>query len=136
MGTPETKREAMNSFEKVLARLCLEHGWAGRAEIAEAVRARSQSPGSSPPLAALLVARGVITAEQAGTLLAEASDVTRSGAYADVRNEDTWIGQLLIESGAATADQVKDALALQAASAARQAPVPRLGEILIEKGVL
>ncbi len=126
----------MNSFEKVLARLCLEHGWAGRAEIAEAVRARSQSPASSPPLAALLVARGVVTQEQAETLLAEASDVTRSGAYADVRNEDTWIGQLLIESGAVTADQVKDALALQAASASRQAPVPRLGEILIEKGVL
>jgi hypothetical protein len=130
------RREAMNSFEKVLARLCLEHGWASRTDIADAVRARAQNPGANTPLAALLVARRLLTQEQAETLLAQASDVTRSGAYAEVRNEDTWIGQLLVESGAVAAEHVKEALALQAASAGKQATVPRLGEILIEKGVL
>ena len=126
----------MNSYEKVMARLCLEHGWASRSQIADIVRARSQSSGGTASLASLLVAHRVLTGEQAQTLLAEASDVTRSGAYAEVRDEDTWIGQLLVDSGAVTSDQVDDALALQAASAAQKIPVPRLGEILIEKGLL
>ena len=125
----------MNSFEKVLARICLEHGWASRAQIAEAVRARAQE-GSSAALAALLVARGVLTQEQATILQTEASEVTKSGPYADVREHDTWIGQLLVESGAVSADMIQAALDRQAAAAARKEPVPRLGEILIEKGVL
>ncbi|HVR87644.1 MAG TPA: serine/threonine-protein kinase [Planctomycetota bacterium] len=126
----------MNSFEKVFARICLEHGWAGRSQIAEAVRARSENPGGTASLAALLIAHGVLTEEQAATLQSEASDVTRTGAYAGVRDEDTWLGQLLVESGAVAVEHVEQALAVQAASAAQQAPVPRLGEILIEKGVL
>jgi hypothetical protein len=31
----------MNSFEKVFARICLEHGWASRPQIADAVRAQN-----------------------------------------------------------------------------------------------
>ena len=127
----------MTSFEKVYARICLERGWASRSQIADAVRARSQDPASaSVSLAHLLVSRGVLTAEQSSILQSEAADVTRSGAYAEVREDDTWIGQLLVESGSATEQQVKQALAIQADFAARKAPVPRLGEILIEKGVL
>ncbi len=136
MGTAETRREAMNSFEKVMARLCLEHGWASRSQIADIVRARGQSPGGTASLASLLVAHRVLTQDQAEILLKEASDVTRTGAFAEVRDEDTWIGQLLVDSGAVTSEQVESALALQAASAARKEPVPRLGEILIEKGLL
>jgi hypothetical protein len=131
----ETRREAMNSFEKVLARICLEHGWASRAQIADAVRARAQEGGSAA-LASLLVSRAVLTQEQAAVLQAEATKVTQSGPYADVREHDTWIGQLLIETGAVAADHIQAALNLQAAAAARKEPVPRLGEILIEKGVL
>ena len=126
----------MNSFEKVFARICLERGWASRSDIAEAVRARTQDPSAAPSLSALLVKRGVLSQEQATTLHTEASDVTRSGAYAEVREDDTWIGQLLVESGAATHDQVKAALAIQADCASKKQPVPRLGEILIEKGTL
>ncbi|HLY10538.1 MAG TPA: protein kinase [Planctomycetota bacterium] len=126
----------MNSFEKVIARLCLEHGWASRSQIADIVRARSQNSGGTAALASLLVAHRVLTQEQAETLLREASDVTRSGDYAEVRDEDTWIGQILVDSGAVTSDQVDEALALQSASGARKEPVPRLGEILIEKGFL
>src|SRR5579859_292792 len=103
MSSSETRREAMNSFEKVFARICLEHGWAGRSQIADAVRARSENPGGTATLAALLIARGVLTEEQAATLQSEASDVTRSGAYAGVRDEDTWLGKLLVESGAVAA---------------------------------
>jgi hypothetical protein len=136
MASSETRREAMNSFEKVFARICLEHGWAGRSQIADAVRARSENPGGTVTLAGLLIARGVLTEEQAATLQSEASDVTRSGAYAGVRDDDTWLGQLLVESGAVAAEQVEQALAVQASSAAQKIPVPRLGEILIEKGVL
>src|SRR6185503_3411588 len=127
----------MTSFEKVFARICLERGWAGRSQIADAVRARSQDPASaSVSLSHLLVSRGVLTHEQASILQSEAADVTRSGNYAEVREDDTWIGQLLVESGSATEQQVQQALAVQADCASRKAPVPRLGEILIEKGVL
>ncbi len=125
----------MNSFEKVLARICLEHGWAGRAEIAEAVRARSQDAASkSSPLAAVLVARRVLTPEQAEILQAEAAEVTRSGRYADVREDDTGIGRLLVDAGLIAPEQVEEALAIQKAAAATQATVPRIGEILLEKG--
>ena len=136
MDHTDTRREAMNSFEKVFARICLEHGWASRNQIAELVRARSQSSGGNAALPALLVAQGILTQEQAETLLAAAADVTRSGAYPGVRDEDTWIGQLLVESGAVAKEQVQEALAIQASAAAQKIPVPRLGEILIEKGVL
>lgn len=134
---PSNRREAMNSFERILARICLEHGWAGRSQIADAVRARSQDPGiGAATLGSLLVSRGVLTRDQAGTLHEEALEVTRSGVYAEVREDDTWIGQLLVESGSATAQQVDAALAQQKDCAARQAPVPRLGEILIDRGFL
>jgi hypothetical protein len=140
MGSSETKREAMNSFERVYARICLEHGWASRQAIADAVRSRSQDAGAGggvfPSLAVVLVARKVITAEQAQIVQDEASQVTKTSTYSEVREDDTWIGQLLVETGSATAEQVQDALAMQEECAARKAPVPRLGEILIEKGVL
>lgn len=127
----------MNSFEKVLARICLEHGWAGRAEIAEAVRARSLDPAAqASPLAGYLLARGVLTAEQAETLQAEAGEVTKTRRYADVREADTGIGRLLVEAGAAAPEHVAEALAAQKSAAASQAAVPRLGELLIEKGYL
>ncbi len=126
----------MNSFEKVFARICLEYGWASRGQIADAVRARSQAEAGGASLADLLVRRGVLTQEQASTLQAEASNVTKSGAYAEVREDDTWIGQLLVESKAVSEAHVKEALDLQASCAARKVAVPRLGEILIEKGVL
>jgi hypothetical protein len=127
----------MTSYEKVFARICLERGWASRSDIADAVRSRSQNPESaSASLSALLVSRGVLTREQASTLQSEAADVTRSGAYAEVREDDTWIGQLLVEGGSVTEKQVQQALAIQADCAARKESVPRLGEILIEKGVL
>jgi serine/threonine-protein kinase len=136
MDNSDTRREAMNSFEKVFARICLERGWASRTQIADLVRARTQSAGGNAALPAMLVAQGILTQEQAETLLAAAADVTRSGAYPGVRDEDTWIGQLLVETGAVKVEQVQEALAIQAAAAAQKAPVPRLGEILIEKGVL
>ena len=127
----------MNSFEKVLARICLEHGWAGRAEIAEAVRARSQDPvAQASSLATYLVARKVLSAEQAGVLQAEAGEVTKSGRYAEVREDDTGIGHLLKEAGAAAPEHIEEALALQKTFASTLASVPRLGEILIEKGYL
>ena len=135
MGASETKREIMSSFERVFARICLEHGWASRSAIADAVRARSQEAGA-PALAAVLVARKVITPEQAKIVQDEAAQVTKTSTYPEVREDDTWIGQLLVDSGSATSEQVQDALAIQEECAARKAPVPRLGEILIEKGVL
>jgi serine/threonine-protein kinase len=137
MGTADTRREVMSSFERVFARLILEHGWAGRSAIADAVRTRSQEAGPVvPPLGVYLVARKVISSEQAQVIQSEAEQVTKSGAYAEVREDDTWIGQLLVDSGKATQAQVEEALSLQAECAAKKVAVPRLGEILIEKGVI
>ncbi|HEX7896487.1 MAG TPA: protein kinase [Planctomycetota bacterium] len=127
----------MNSFEKVLARICLEHGWAGRAEIAEAVRARNQDPAAqSASLASYLVARRILSPEQASQLQEEAGEVTKSGRYADVREDDTGIGRILVEAGAAAPEHIEEALALQKSFSTSQATVPRIGEILIEKGYL
>src|SRR5436190_1763628 len=137
MGTAETKREAMSSFERVYARICLEHGWASRQAIADAVRSRGQDTSAvAPTLAVVLVARKVITAEQAQIVQDEAAQVTKTSTYSEVREDDTWIGQLLVDSGSATTDQIQEALAIQAACASKKAAVPRLGEILIEKGVI
>jgi hypothetical protein len=125
----------MTSFEKVFARICLERaGPAG--PVADAVRARTQDPAAPPPsLSALLVSRR----SHPGAGLHPAVGSRRrhpSGAYAEVREDDTWIGQLLVESGSATEQQVQQALKIQAECAARKESVPRLGEILIEKGSL
>jgi hypothetical protein len=137
MGTAETKREAMSSFERVYARLCLEHGWASRQAIADAVRSRTPENGSVvPALSVVLVTRKVITPEQAQTVQDEAEQVTKTSTYAEVREDDTWIGQLLVDSGSATTDQIQEALAIQADCASKKVAVPRLGEILIEKGVI
>src|SRR6185436_2023298 len=137
MGTADTRREIMSSFERVFARLVLEHGWASRSAIADAVRARSQEAGPVvPTIGIYLVAKKVINVEQAQVVQSEAEQVTKTGVYAEVREDDTWIGQLLVDSGKATQTQVEEALALQADCAAKKAAVPRLGEILIEKGVI
>jgi serine/threonine protein kinase len=125
----------MNSYEMVLARICLEHGWAGRDQIADAVRARGHDPAVQAfSLSSILVSRGVLTQEQARTLESEASVVTKSGRYADVREDDSWVGQILVQTGAVRPEHVNEALKLQQAHASSDAPVPRLGEILIEKG--
>lgn len=132
-----SRGEVMNSFERVFARICLEYGWATRSQIAEVVRARSQAPdGAAPSLSALLIVRGVLTLDQTRTLEKLASEVTRTGVYAKIQKDDTSLGQVLVETGSATPEQVNEALALQKETAARNAPVPRLGEILIDQGIL
>src|SRR5436190_23764326 len=114
MDSSDSRREVMNSYERVFARICLEYGWAGRSQIADAVRARSQDPESaSASLSFLLVSRGVLTPDQAKSLEDEVKEVTRSGVYAEVREDDTWLGQLLVEAGSATVEQINSALALQ-----------------------
>jgi hypothetical protein len=127
----------MSSCDRVFARICLEHGWATRSQISEVVLARNEAPaGAAPSLSALLIVRGVLTLDQSRTLEKEVSAVTRTGPYAEVREADTELGRVLVESGSATADQVSGALATQKENAARDAPVPRLGEILIDQGSL
>jgi predicted RNA-binding Zn-ribbon protein involved in translation (DUF1610 family) len=137
MDSSDSRREVMNSYERIFARICLEYGWAGRSQIADAVRARSKDPANaSASLSFLLVSRGVLTQEQAKDLEDKCREVTRSGVYADVREDDTGLGQLLIEAGSATPEQIHSALEQQKEFAARKAPVPRLGEILIDLGVV
>ena len=137
MDSSDSRREVMNSYERIFARICLEYGWAGRAQIADAVRARSRDPeSSSASLSFLLVSRGILTPEQAKDLEEKSKEVTRSGVYAEVREDDTWLGQLLIEAGSATSEQIHAALAQQKEFADRKAPVPRLGEILVDQGVV
>jgi serine/threonine protein kinase len=137
MSSSDSRREVMNSQERVFARLCLEHGWATRSQIAEVVRTRSEAPGgAAPPLSALLIVRGVLTLDQSRMLEKQVAEVTHIGAYAEVRDMDESLGQILVESGSATADQVSAALALQKETAARNVPAPRLAEILIDQGVL
>src|SRR5258707_270730 len=131
-----SRREVMNSFERVFARICLEYGWATRAQIAEAVRVRTQAPdGAAPSLSALLIVRGIMTLDQTRTLEKQASEVTRTGDYAEIQKDDTSLGKVLVETGSVTPEQVNGALALQNETATQNASVPRLSEILIDQGM-
>ena len=62
--------------------------------------------------------------------------MTDTGAYAAVREMDVMLGKMLVEAGPVTADHVHSALAQQKEAAARNDPVPRLAELLIDQGVL
>ncbi len=129
------RKIVLQPHETIFARICLEHGWATRAQIAACLQQVSPDrPPADASLPALLVARNIITAEQAEIARAEVAEITRVGTYADVRKGDSSIGQLLVDAGAATAAQVQEALTIQKSRAAGKGKVPRLGEILIEKG--
>src|SRR5438309_7472605 len=107
MSSSDSRPKVMNSFERVFARICLEYGWATRDQIAEAVRVRSQAPdGNAPPLSALLIVRGVLTLDQTRTLEKQASEITRTGPYAEIQKDDTSLARVLVETGSATPDQV------------------------------
>lgn len=136
MGDTGDRGVVLVPLETLFGRICLERGWAARSQIADCLRGRSAvaAAGGDSSLPALLVARNVITAEQPELIRSEVSEVTRTGAYAEVREDDTWIGQLLVQSGAATPDKVEEALRVQRERARAGGAVPRVGEILLEKG--
>jgi hypothetical protein len=135
MGTADTRREIMSSFERVFARSSSSTG--GRA----APRSRTPSapaarrPARRPTSGIYLVAKKVINAEQAQVVQSRGEQVTKTGVYAEVREDDTWIGQLLVDSGKATQTRSRSA---RAAGGLRreEGRGARLGEILIEEGRL
>jgi hypothetical protein len=124
-------RAELPAPDTIFGRICLERGWATRSQIADCLRSRAAS---GPPLWSLLVERGVIPRDRAEALLSEVAEVARSGAYTEVRQEDASLGKLLVAAGAAGAEEVRRALADQGARASRGETVPRLGELLLERG--
>ena len=127
----------LDPFDTIFGRVCLERGWATREEIIACLKSRlpsSPSEDRRPFLAERLVAQNVITPEQAKILREEVSRVLRSDAYGVVRKDDTSLGQILVTLGAATREQVAEALKVQEERSRKGEPVPRLGEILLEKG--
>ncbi len=132
MPSGEVRKIVLQPSETIFGRICLERGWATRAQIADCLRSRGAE--GSAPLPDLLVSRGLISREQSETLQSEVAQVAQTGLYADVRESDASLGKLLVDSGTARAEHVERALKVQEEWASKGGPFPRLGQILLEEG--
>jgi tetratricopeptide (TPR) repeat protein/predicted Ser/Thr protein kinase len=127
-------------FETIVGKVCVERGWVTRDQLVDCLRevgtaTDTPSDSSKSRLSDLLVSRGFVSPEQITTLREEVSRILATdSAYTVVRKDDTSLGQLLVAAGACTKVQVIEALSIQQHLADRGGAVPRLGEILIQKG--
>jgi predicted Ser/Thr protein kinase len=119
--------------ETIFGKVCVERGWATRDQIVGCLR---EAEGGPAPLSAILVQRGLVTPEQADALRGEVARLLQSGDIEVVRKEDSSLGQILVRKGLAAKEHVIEALSIQDHFARKGGPVPRLGEILVEKGHL
>ncbi len=123
----------------LVGKLALKKGWISAAQLNEALadQAAAEREGSKRPLGVLLVNRGALSEERLVELLEEQKRVLEArSAEAKVRKEDHLFGQILVQQGAATREQIHQALRRQAERAERgEIPVPRLGQILMDMGV-
>ena len=139
MSDSKEKTVVLDPFDTIFGRICLERGWATREEIIACLKSRpaSASPEEHRPfLAEHLVDQSVITAEQEKTLREEVSRVITTGAYEVVRKDDASLGKILVKMGEADPGKVAEALKIQEERSEKGEPVPRLGEILLEKGTV
>ncbi|HEX7896808.1 MAG TPA: protein kinase [Planctomycetota bacterium] len=123
----------------LVGKLALQKGWISAEQLKEALAEQSatEREGVRKPLGVILVAKAGLSEERLVELLHEQKRLLeiRAGETAE-RREDHLFGQILVKRGAATQDQVNQALRLQAERAeSGESPVPRLGQILMELGV-
>jgi len=129
------------AFETIVGKVCVERGWVTRDQLVDCLRQvattmDTPSPDSSSSrLSDMLVARGLVTADQIAALREEVSRILATdSAYTVVRRGDTSLGQILVSAGACSKEQVIEALSIQQHLADKGGPAPRLGEILLQKG--
>jgi hypothetical protein len=123
-----------DALETIFGKVCVERGWATRDQIVDCLRRRAGGEASS--LSAILVRDGLVTSQQADSLRDEVARLLESDDIEVVRKEDSSLGQILVRKGLATKEHVLEALSIQEHFARKGGPVPRLGEILVEKGYI
>lgn len=126
----------------LLGRIAVEKGFIGTKELDRCVRLQVGDPFRRggrflSPLGEILVARGYLSGKQ----LAECLDEQRRRLEAPSRRpgrrlEDLLFGRLVVEEGLVSRDAVNAALRLQAVMEELGVAVPRLGELLVERGWL
>ena len=123
----------------LVGKLALQRGWISSEQLKAALaeQTASEREGVRKPLGVILVSKAGLSEERLVELLQEQKRLLelRAGETAD-RREDHLFGQNLVKRGAATPDQINQALRLQAERAENgEIPVPRLGQILMEMGL-
>ena len=130
----------MEPKDVILGNVAVERGWLDREELIDCLKecgVPSPDPpaaGSTSPLSRVLVRRRLIPEDELDMLRAEISKVLERGADSTLDGEeDLMLAQFLRSAGQVSEEQLDEALALQRDFEERDA-VPRLGEILLEKG--
>jgi tetratricopeptide (TPR) repeat protein/predicted Ser/Thr protein kinase len=129
------------AYETIVGKVCIERGWVTREQLVDCLRECGTSvddmvtPGPGSRLTDMLVQRGLVREEQMQALRQEVSRIlANSSSYTVVRKGDATLGQVLVKSGKVKKEQLVEALSIQQHAAAKGGTVPRLGEILIQKG--
>jgi tetratricopeptide (TPR) repeat protein/predicted Ser/Thr protein kinase len=129
------------AFETIVGKVCVERGWVSRDQLVDCLRnvaTTMDTPttdSSKSRLSDMLISRGLVTPEQMNALREEVSRILASdSAFTVVRRDDTALGQILVNAGNCTKEQVIEALSIQQHLADKGGLAPRLGEILMQKG--
>jgi tetratricopeptide (TPR) repeat protein len=127
------------STDGLVGKLAVQKGLISAGQLRDCLeeQAAQRQAGRTRPLGVIMVGRGLMKDEDLLGLLEEQKRaLDERSDFAQVRREDFLFGQILLKQGAATSDQINEALRLQAEAAERgELPVPRLGQILIGMGV-
>jgi predicted Ser/Thr protein kinase len=135
MAQTGSAREAR--LDLLLGKVALERGFITqgdlRAALSEQALGVARGRKVPRPLGVILAGRKVLTDEQVRTLTDELQKVV-SGEERE-KKDDVFIGQILIDADLVAAKHVDEALLAQAEMFEQgRVPVPRLGEILVERG--
>jgi len=119
----------MELKDSILGNVCVERGWLDREDLADCLKECGIIP-----LSKVLIRRRLIPEEELETLRAEILKVLdRAPGSGHDREEDLMLGRFLRSAGQLSEEHLDGALALQRDLEGRDG-MPRLGEILIEKG--
>ena len=129
------------AFETIVGKVCVERGWVSHDQLVDCLRQVATTMDTPSPestrsrLSDMLIARGLVTEAQMTSLREEVSRILAAdSAFTVVRRGDTSLGQILVGAGACSKEQVIEALSIQQHLADKGGPVPRLGEILMQRG--
>jgi tetratricopeptide (TPR) repeat protein/predicted Ser/Thr protein kinase len=129
-----------DAYETIVGKVLIERGWVTREQVVECLKQITTvddagAEGNRSRLTDMLVSRGIVRESQIEAVREEVSKILESSTeYAVVRKGDAQLGQLLVKAGHATKEQLVEALSIQQHAASKGGLVPRLGEILLQKG--
>ncbi len=132
----EVAGERQDMMGVLLGKMALEREFVTQDQLREALMEQGtdvEERGAARPLGIILVAKGYLTEPLLLTLLEEQRAASLDPARAQKR--DTLLGQVLLQRGEVTEQQINDCIRIQAeAVEAGAAEIPRLGELLVERG--